>query len=58
MQTAKEVTHTSKNQREITFDLHLLLPPGTGAHQAIPQPLAQRAVLVLGVARGDVNRSN
>ena len=28
MQTAKEVTHTSKNQREITFDLHLLLPPG------------------------------
>ena len=25
MQTAKEITHTSQNQREIPFDLHLLL---------------------------------
>jgi len=44
MQTAKEITHTLQNQREITFDLHLLLPPGQERIKQ-PQPLAHRVVL-------------
>ena len=60
MQTAREITRTSQNQREIIFDLPHHPTLGTGLYQTIPHPGSQRleARLVLGVALGDGNRLN
>ena len=51
MQTAREITRNLQNQREVIFDLPHPRTPGTGLLQTIPHPRAQRAGLVLGVAR-------
>ena len=52
VQTAQEITCNLQNQREVIFDLPHPCTPGTGLFRTIPHPRAQRAGLVLGVARG------
>lgn len=52
MQTTREITRSSQNQRERDIFMCPAPSPGTAPLQAIPHLRAQRAGFVPGVARG------
>ena len=54
MQTAREITRTSQNQREVVFDLPHHPTLGTGPLQTIPHPGSERLDLFQGLPGGMV----
>ena len=58
MQTAREMTRTSQNQREVIFDLPHPLPPGQDRFKQFPTTGSEKLELSWGLPGGDGNRSN
>ena len=54
VQTAREITRTLQNQRDVFYFSHDLPTPETEPLQTIPHPRARRAGLVLGLPEGMV----
>ena len=58
METAREMTRTSQNQRVVIFDLPHPLPPGQDRFKQFPNPRREKLDLSRGLPGGDGSRSN
>ena len=58
METAREMTRTSQNQRVVIFDLPHPLPPGQDRFRQFPNPRREKLDLSRGLFGGDGSRSN
>ena len=58
METAREMTRTSQNQRVVIFDLPHHLPPGQDRFRQFPNPRREKLDLSRGLSGGDGSRSN